>query len=209
MNAKSDDPLHSEKMEKKQSEYLSVLQKLNEEERQFIESFIPVRTFKKGTILLKEGQISDICYFVYKGCVRQYYLVNDEERTTYFYTENQAITSFESYTNRTPSKHYLECIEDCELSVTTRDAEKEMYEKFPRFEALCRLEAEKALGEYQEALAKFITTSPEERYLNLVETRPELLNRVPQHQLASYLGVKPESLSRIRKRIAQKTAKSD
>jgi len=196
---------HSEKMDKKQSEYSSVLKKLSEEERAFIKKFTPVKKFKKGTILLKEGQISDTCYFNFKGCVRQYYLVDGIEKTTFFYTENQAITSFESYTNRTPSKHYLECIEDCELSVTNRETEKEMYNRFPHFEALCRMEAEKALGEYQEALAKFITTSPEERYVNLVQNRPDLLNRVPQHQLASYLGVKPESLSRIRKRIAQKT----
>lgn len=200
-------PQHSEKMEKKQSENLAVIQQLSEEERQFIEAFIPVRTFKKGTILLKEGQISNICYFVYEGCVRQYYLVNGEERTTYFYTENQAITSFESYTNRTPAKHYLECIEDCKMSVTTREAEQKMYKKFPRFEGMCRQGAEKTLGEYQEELAKYITTSPEERYLDLVENRPELLNRVPLNQLASYLGVKPESLSRIRKRIAEKNVK--
>lgn len=129
----------------------------------------------------------------------------EKRKPLFFYTENQSITSFESYSNQTPSKHYLECIEDCELSVTTREAEKTMYNKFPHFEKLCRKEAEKALGEYQETLATYITTSPEERYLNLVQDRPDLLNRVPQHQLASYLGVKPESLSRIRKRIALKT----
>ena len=178
MSVKPKNSPHSEKMEKKQSEYSLIVEKLTEEERQFIESFIPIRTFKKGAILLKEGQISDTCYFVYQGCVRQYYLVNGEERTTYFYTENEAVTSFESYTNRTPAKHFLECLEDCKLSVTTREAEKEMYKKFPRFEGMCREEAEKALGDYQETLAKYITTSPEERYLDLIENRPDI--RLPE-----------------------------
>ena len=180
-----DKSLHSEKMEKEQLEYSAILQQLSDEERAFIEKFTPVRKFKKGTVLLKEGQISDTCYFNFKGCVRQYYLVNGEEKTTFFYTEGQSITSFESYTNRTPSKHYLECIEDCELSVTTNETEKVMYQRFPHFETLCRKEAEKALGEYQETLAKYITTSPEERYLNfcLLYTSPSprdaTLSRMP------------------------------
>ena len=74
----------------------------------------------------------------------------------------------------------------------------------PRMETLNRMGVEMELQKSQEALADYILTSPEERYLNLLQTRPDLLDRVPQYQLASYLGVTPESLSRIRKRIMMK-----
>ena len=76
-----------------------------------------------------------------------------------------------------------------------------MYRLFPRIESLCRIETEKKLGQFRELMAFYLASSPEERYLNLLNTRPNLLTRVPQYQLASYLGVKPESLSRIRGRI--------
>ncbi len=73
-------------------------------------------------------------------------------------------------------------------------------------ESLCRVSSESNHGRAQEMMASYITKSPEQRYLNLLETRPDLVTRVPQYQLASYLGVKPESLSRIRKRLAMKHA---
>ncbi len=76
-----------------------------------------------------------------------------------------------------------------------------MFQVFPHFESICRVAVEDELGKNQEKLASYIIKSPEERYLELLETRPDLLDRVPQYQLASYLGIKPESLSRIRKRI--------
>lgn len=182
------------------SRYLS----LNEEETKAITECIPVRTFKKGTILLREGQIATECYFNLEGCVRCYYLVDGEEKTTYFYTEEQAIAPLASYINKTPSNHYLACVEDTTLAVLNYDKEKELYRRVPKFESLCRVSMEADFGKQQEVLANFLTTSPEDRYLNLLQERPELLQRVPQHQLASYLGIKPESLSRIKKRIALK-----
>ena len=79
-----------------------------------------------------------------------------------------------------------------------------MIAEFPELEPIIRSEMEKNAGDAQDEMAAFITSSPEERYRNLLENRPELLNRVPLHQIASYLGMKPESLSRIRKRIVSK-----
>lgn len=186
------------------SDYAAVMDTLTDDEKAFIWERTPVKFFKKGTILLREGEIADKSYFSFEGCVRQYYLVDGIEKTTFFYTEGQSISSFQSSSTKTPSKHYLECVEDCKLSVSTYESEQEMYSRFPKFKMLCLKETEKQLGKYQEMLAHYITSSPEERYLNLLETRPGLLNRVPQHQIASYLGVKPESLSRIRKRISLK-----
>ena len=175
----------------------------NEEASAFAEC-IPIKIFKKGHLLLREGQLSRDSYFVIEGCVRRYYIIDGEERTTEFYVEDESIASLQSYKNKTPANHYFECVEDCRLAVLNYNKEQELFKRVPKYEALCRMSMENDFGEQQEVLAKFITSSPEDRYKNLLETRPDLLQRVPQYHLASYLGVKPESLSRIRKRLAKK-----
>lgn len=175
----------------------------NDEATAFAEC-IPIKTFNKGYILLREGQVSRDSYFVIQGCLRKYYIMNGEEKTTEFYVEDNSVASLQSYKNKTPANHYFECVEESRLAVLSYDKEQELFKRVPKYEALCRMSMENDFGEQQEALAKFIMSSPEERYKNLVDTRPDLLQRIPQYHLASYLGVKPESLSRIRKRIAGK-----
>lgn len=177
---------------------------LNEEEAKAVTECIPIKTFEKGHVLLREGLVSNESYFNIQGLVRKYYLVDGEEKTTEFYIEKDAISSLQSYNLKIPSNHYLECIEDCRLAILSRDKEQELFERVPAFESICRVSVEEELGAYQDKLAQFMISSPEKRYLDLMENRPDLLQRVPQYHLASYLGVKPESLSRIRKRIAQR-----
>jgi CRP-like cAMP-binding protein len=191
-------------MDKELTDIISSFPSLNEEEAKAIAENIIVKPFKKGTVLLNEGDISKECYMVLKGCVRQYYIIDGEEKTTAFFTEGQPVASFTSYINQTPSKHFLVCAEDCSLTVGTKEKEEEMCRQFPKLEPIIRSEIERNAGIVQEEYSAFITSSPEERYLNLLEKRPSLLNRVPQHQIASYLGIKPESLSRLRKRITTK-----
>jgi CRP-like cAMP-binding protein len=181
------------------SKYIPITEAL---EKAILESGF-VKRFKKGTILLKEGAISNECYFVIDGCIRSYYMVDGEEKTTEFYTEEQSITP-SAYGKQTPSEYYLECIEDTIAGVGTPEQETEMYRKFPQIESLNRAIGEAIMAKYQDTLAEFKMTTPEQRYLNLLKTRPELLQKAPQHQIASYLGIKPESLSRIRKRMMSK-----
>lgn len=184
--------------------YISKFMHLSEAEAMAIIENVNFRSFKKGDLLLREGQISTLCYFNVKGIVRQYSLIDGEERTVNFYTEGQPISPNEGTFKRMPSKFYLSCVEDCILSVATPEDEITFFEKFPQFETVCRIAVEDQLGKSQQDFADFMLSSPEERYLNLIKTRPELIDRVPQYQLASYLGIKPESLSRIRKRIMQR-----
>lgn len=189
------------------NEFVQVIRQemeLTDEEAAFINEHMPVRHLKKGTTILAEGQVAHESYYNLKGLVRLYYLVDGEERTTALYTEGEPICSYDSYINKVPAKHYLQCIEDTMLAVVSFDIEQEMYKRFPKFEAMCRVNTEHVFGQHQEHLASYITMTPEERYLKLLDNRPELLNRVPQYHLASYLGIKPESLSRIRKRVALK-----
>ncbi len=184
-------------------QFLSAIPTLSEAERAAIGEKLTVRSFPKGAILLEQGAVGEECFFVLEGCVRQYYLLEGVEKTTAFFTEHQAVVS-PSYIERSPASHYLACVEDSTLVVGHFTQEKAMYQQFPNLLAITRTMMEQAYGKTQEDFAAFVTSSPEKRYLGLLTHRPELLQRVPQHQLASYLGVTPESLSRIRKRILSK-----
>lgn len=174
---------------------------LTDDEIDIIVDNANIQSYKKGTVLLREGQVARECYFVLKGLVREYYIKDGEEKSTNFYTEMEPVNSFTSHTEGKPSKHFLVCAEDCVLTVGTDSLEQEMCRRIPRLESIIRQEVENNTGKMQDHMANFITSSAEERYMQLMEERPGLLNRVPQHQIASYLGVTPESLSRIRKRL--------
>ncbi len=181
------------------SKYIS----LTEDEKNVILSFNLFRAVKKGTILLKEGQYSKDSYFVLKGCIRTYYITDGEEKTTAFYTEMEALTP-PCVVTQTPSEYYVTCIEDTILTVSNADMEAEVNSKFPKFDTMCKMLSEELLAKERIDFNEFKISSPEQRYLNLLEKRPDLIQRVPQHQLASFLGIKPQSLSRLRGRILEK-----
>lgn len=174
---------------------------LKPEEMQAVLGLVEIKRFEKGSLLLQEGQYAKECYYNVQGCIRQFYLKKGEEKTTFFYLEDQSVSSLNSTIADKPVDYYLECTEDTILAVMSHEKEEELYSRFPRFETLCRQGLERQIAVYHNMLMAYMTSSPEERYLNLLRDRPQLLDRVPQYQLASYLGVKPESLSRIRKRI--------
>lgn len=182
--------------------FIAQFMPLSEAEKQVILDLSMFRSFKKGAVLLKQGALSDESYFVLKGCLRCYYLIDNNEKTTAFYTESESFSPI-CVVTKTPSEHYVGCVEDSLVAVSNTAIEQEAFAKFPRFETLCRILSEKLLAKNQASFDIFKYSSPEERYVHLLETRPELVQRVPLHQLASFLGVTPESLSRIRKRVMQ------
>lgn len=183
--------------------YLSKYTIITKEIEKAISETTFIKHFKKGDILLKEGAISNECYFILKGCIRSYFLKDGEEKTIEFYTEKQSVVP-SSYGTSLLSESYLECLENTIVSVGNPKLESETFKKYPSLESLSRIIAETIIIKQQESFTQFKTSTPEERYLSLLKTRPSLIQRVPQHQIASYLGIKPESLSRIRKRITNK-----
>jgi CRP-like cAMP-binding protein len=187
-------------MENEIYEYLSKYIPITEELEEELSKIEFIKRFENGTMLLEEGKMSNECFFIIKGCIRSYYLKDGEEKTTEFYTEEQAVIP-SAYGNKIPSEYYLECIENTVAGVGTPKLEAEIYEKFPQIESLNRALGEAIMANTLNTFAEYKMDSPEERYLTLLKSRPDLTQRAPQHQIASYLGIKPESLSRIRKRI--------
>lgn len=177
---------------------------LSEEEKVDIANSFPIKTYKKGTCLIHEGQVAENAFHLISGCIREYETVDGIEKTTAFYTEDQSVVNFHSLANQAPSRVSHMCVEDSTVAVLNAGKEKELYRKHPRFETFCRTGMEQMMGANQEQLTEIITMKPEQRYEKLQQERPDLLNRVPQYQIASYLGITPEALSRLRNRVAKK-----
>lgn len=186
-------------------DFLAKYVQLSEEEKNIIIDLAFFTSLKKGAILLKEGQLSKDSYFVVKGCIRCYYIVDGEEKTTAFYSEGESLTPPGALSNK-PSEYYISCLEDTVLSAGDAEPDEELFKKFPKLEKLCRILSEDLHSKSQVAFDNFKISSPEQRYLHLLETRPDLVQRIPQYYLASYLGITPQSLSRMRNRLVKKVS---
>lgn len=184
--------------------FVESFQFLAPDEVQIIVDNSVLRSLKKGGFLLKEGEVSRECHAVIKGCVREFIIKDGIEKTVSFFTEGDPVNTFSSAVQGTPSKSYLECLEDCVVTVGTDSLIDEMIEHIPRLEHFMRVEVEKEAGKIQDRLSDFMISTPEERFVSLINTQPNLIHRVPQILIASYIGVTPESYSRIKKRVFEK-----
>ena len=182
-------------------QFITQWEKFEESEIDAIVENTQIESFKKGTVVLEQGKVSSTCYFVLQGCLRQYKIIDGEEKTTQFFLEGQSAVLYSSYLNQLPSEFYLSCIEDCTLITGTREQELELHQKYPNLKYMTHVFMEQDYTKAEDYIRLLNSYKPEERYLRLMKTRPELLNRVPLQQLASFIGVTPESFSRIRKRI--------
>ncbi|WP_314004281.1 Crp/Fnr family transcriptional regulator [Xanthocytophaga flava] len=167
-----------------------------------------IEEFRKGQFVIQEGSVCKKCYFVLKGVLRQFKTIDGVEKTSDFFLEKDPVVLYSSYMHGKPSENSLHCMEDCVLLSGTKEQEIAMQKSNPSLEHLLY----GLLADDYRKAENYITLlngfNPEQRYLALLETRPELLNRVPLVYIASYIGITPESLSRIRKRIMSNTQKS-
>lgn len=183
-------------------EYMKQFGDFTEEAMEAVLKELNIVTYPKEAVLLEQGDIPHKCYFVLKGCIRQYGIDEDGREVTYeFYTEGQAVALFGQFNLKKTSKYTWVCVEECVLVVGDLEDEQGMYDSHDGLENMTRKMMEVNMGEMQEKNSVFISDSPEDRYTKLMTDRKDLLTRVPQHQLASYLGITPESLSRIKRRI--------
>jgi CRP-like cAMP-binding protein len=170
-------------------------------EKQLIENAFSFRQVPKKFKLAEEGKIAREIYFVNKGLIRLYYTKDGEEITGFIFREHLFASSYESFLRQAPGIQTLETLEDCDLLVINKSALDKLYDDLPKMHILVRRVAEQRFINAQSILSSFILDSAEERYRKFEEQHSELLQRVPQHMIASYLGITPVSLSRIRKRL--------
>ncbi|MCB9074003.1 MAG: Crp/Fnr family transcriptional regulator [Chitinophagales bacterium] len=170
----------------------------------FLMSISSFRSIKKGDVFIKAGTVSEELGFIIKGSFRFFYEKEDVEKTAYFVFENQIMASFEGILEKAPSKTTIQALEDGEIFVIDYNKMRKMYHTSSKFENIGRLIGEYYILMLHNQLSSFLLDTPEERYLKLVENNADLLNKVPLQYIASYIGVTPVSLSRIRKRIISK-----
>ena len=179
---------------------------LTEEEKELSRSFFIPKKLRRKQYLLQEGDVCKYVAFVEKGLLRSF-TVDDKghEHITQFAFEGWWIADQVSFLTGEPSEYNIEALEDCELLLLTKQAEDEMLEKIPKFERYFRILLQNNLIATQKRLASSLSQTAEEKYNELISVCPDTLpKRIPQHMLASFLGISPETFSRIRKQMTLK-----
>ncbi len=181
--------------------FVSRFVNVTDEEWRQHEAVLRRRNLKKGEWLLQQGQICQYVSFINYGCFRIYNIVKDEEVTCDFRFEGHYITDYRSFLTQQPSIEYIVALEDAEVMELHYTDMQTLYEKAPAWQKFGRLIAEFIFVKASERAQSLLLNSPEELYIRLIKERPKVIENIPQRYIASYLGIQPESLSRIRKRM--------
>lgn len=158
------------------------------------------------SILLEEGKISQNYIFVEKGCVRLFFNNNGGDKTVQFFFENEGLTSFDSFVNNTPSLFTIETIDPSLVYLLPKKQVMQLFEELSHeadfIQMILQISAQRQMH-YMNEFVSFIRDTPEQRYQHLLSERPHIVQRVPQHYIASYLGVSTVHLSRIKSKLAK------
>jgi len=176
---------------------------LSEQDMQLLSQVVKPKLFSKGEHLLMAGEVSRAFWFCTHGWIRMYYSKEGNDRTTYFYTQSQFVSAYDSFIHQRPALMYFQALTDVEVLEISSAAAEQLLTQSVTFEALARIGMEEEMVVNQQIIASLLTLTPEERYLALLVEQPTIFQAIPQHYIASFLGVQPESLSRIKRR-AQK-----
>ncbi|MEM1260226.1 MAG: Crp/Fnr family transcriptional regulator [Bacteroidota bacterium] len=167
----------------------------------FFSSKLQQRTLKKNTVLIKIGEVENYLSFVSEGIVRFYIPQEENDLTFGFLFENEFVTAYDSFITQTPSQYQIETLTHTTLWQISYGDLQEVYQKTESGNAIGRRMAEKMFLIKSKREVALLSKTAEERYLNLFQERPKLLKQIPLKYIASYIGVTPQALSRIRKRI--------
>ena len=181
-----------------------------DEEWLIFRHYLQHKTLKKKGFFIEAGQVCNEISFIVSGSVRFYHVKDGEEITSFFCLDHEFVSSYKSFLTRQPSITYVQALENVQLITFTHAGLQHMLknEKLAyKMERFGRLVAEYLICCYEDRVADFVIKTPEERYLKLLQSGTNILQRIPQHYIAQYLGVTPVSLSRIRKRICKVESK--
>ena len=164
---------------------------------------LKTKNLKAGDILLSSGEVCNDIHFVTKGVMRLYYEKDGEEINTYFAFQNKFMSSYQSFLSREPSKYCIQAMEDCTIVSLSYEDVQHGFNNFNAWNTFGRIIAEQFFLKQQKRVESFLFLSAEERYLELLKTYPDIFERIPLYHIASYLGIKGPSLSRIRKSLVK------
>lgn len=175
-----------------------------EEQTQFTD-LLEFKTIPKKTILLREGEVCQFEGYIKKGCVRIYYVnENGFEVVLSFAVEDWWVSDIASFHENKPSLFFIETLEETEMFLLTPQTKEKLLLTIPKFERVFRLLVQRNLSSVQNRLVNTISKTASDRYLEFIKLYPSVPLRVPQYHIASYLGVSPEFVSTIRKRLSAK-----
>jgi CRP/FNR family transcriptional regulator, anaerobic regulatory protein len=190
--------------------YLQEKASLREEHIPIIEEMVSAKEIKKGQFLLKAGQICRHAFFIEKGLVRLYSIDEQgKEHIVQFASENWFVSDRESLFFGKPSGFFIDALEHTELLLLDQDFIKKVTEISAEFRNYNEFLLQNHIRHLQNRIVMLISESAEKRYLNFIDIYPDLTLRVPQWMMASYLGITPESLSRVRKDLASRNFNQD
>ena len=175
---------------------------LNEAELQHFLSKFKTKKLAVNDFFQHEGDVCRHIAFINAGLVRYFFNIDGVEKTGQFFFEGGWVSSYASFLTQKPSEMNIQALEETELLVLHFDDLQQLYTEIPKLERFGRLMAERIFLSVSLRSKALLTQSPEENYQKLMQERPKVVERVPQFYIAQYLGIQPESLSRIRKRIA-------
>jgi CRP-like cAMP-binding protein len=180
---------------------LTKIAPLSDSEKEIISNRFKLITLKKGDYFLKEGNVSKYIGFLRKGLVRYFVHKNDQEATFEFTKEGEFISDLQSFNTNSPSLQNIQAIEDCELLVITQPDLQFIYQNTPNGNLLGRVILEHRFDVMVTQLMAIYMQNQEARYQHFVKHYADLTQRIPQYLIASYVGVQPQSLSRIRRKL--------
>jgi CRP-like cAMP-binding protein len=181
--------------------FLSNFQSLSQSDIDLLLSICAEASYARGEYFVREGSVCSKLGFLISGIARVYHLANDKEYTSYFnfVQRNRLVSSFESFLTRKPSKESIHFLEDSKLILISREDFYGLYERSAAFQEMGRKLAEYNYILAMERIYSLQHDTAQMRYEKLLHIYPDLVNLVPHHYIASYLGITPESLSRVRK----------
>lgn len=162
-----------------------------------------IRAFRQGSFLIREGEVENYLYFLNQGATRNYFLKDGKEYTVDFHFAGDFVTAYYSWITRQPSPIFIELLEDAETVVIERNVLNAYYDRYPHAERIGRLIAEHQYAKRLRREMDLLSLTAEERYGQLLARNPALVGNLSVKHLSSYLGIQPESLSRIRKAYAR------
>lgn len=185
-------------------DYFSKILPLNATEKTVVTAKFKERKIKRRQFILQEGDVCKVNTFVIEGCFRMYMVdKNGKEHNLQFAIENWWIGDIGSFHSEEPSKFYIEALENSTVLQIQKEDQIRLFIDYPKFNLIFRVFTENALISCQRRIIQNISSTAEERYLDFEKRYPSLFNRISNVQIASFLGVTPEFLSTIRKRITQ------